>query len=574
MSLRANLKQLTQRKRLGEILLELKLLSEEQLNNALAMATQKGVLLGAYLIASGTLKESELARALSVQYGLDCIDLSRFVMPNNIRNLISQKTIEKYRFLPLELKGDILTIAIYDPLCLVNLRGLKEASQYKFDVKLCTETQFKNACERTFTISTGTQLIKVIASELSKEKQQEPQVSNVVPIFNDSSRDSRASIENLLNKIIMGAIEKQASDIHFEPQKDIFRIRQRVDGVLHESAVLDLEIAPSLLSRIKIMGGMDIAEKRQPQDGHFQIRLGNREVDFRVSTLPTMNGEKSVIRILDKNATRLDLSSVGFSAEHLIQVKKLLGKPHGVLLVTGPTGSGKTTTVYSMIREINNLSRNIVTIEDPVEFQIENVNQVQVNTKSGVHFASTLRSVLRQDPDVIMIGEIRDQETAEIAIRSALTGHLVISTLHTNSASGAIIRLREMGIEPFLLSSSISGVIAQRLVRRLCPHCKEQSTLTENEREMLGAAFIPENAVVYRPRGCSHCSGLGFKGRIGIFELLELDSEIRRMINLDQGIEKIDYYLWEKMFHSLRLHGIDTLLAGDTSPEEILKETS
>jgi type II secretory ATPase GspE/PulE/Tfp pilus assembly ATPase PilB-like protein len=318
---------------------------------------------------------------------------------------------------------------------------------------------------------------------------------------------------------------------------------------------------------------MDIAEKRHPQDGHFQLKIAQPEVDFRVSTLPTVAGEKAVIRISDKNGQRADLGEIGMNPDILIGARKMLTRPHGIIFVTGPTGSGKTTTIYSMIREINDLEKNIITIEYPVEFQIESVNQVQINTKAGLEFSTTHRSILRQDPGVIMVGEIRDKDTADIAVRASLTGHLVISTLHTNNSAGTLSRLVEMGIEPFLFSSSLLGVVSQRLVRKLCSHCKEPVQITAEERERLGEKYIAEGAQAYRAKGCPQCNGIGFKGRVGIFELLIPDAGIRKLINAGQVDEPLHNYLWEQHFHSMRLDGIDKVIEGVTSVDEVLKET-
>jgi type II secretory ATPase GspE/PulE/Tfp pilus assembly ATPase PilB-like protein len=451
---------------------------------------------------------------------------------------------------------------------------VQELSGLQIQVTVAPESHLKSAIDRWYEGASGTKFIEMIATNLQQnQKMPVAPVANVSSLFEDSSREKRFTIEALLNKLLEQALEKKASDIHIEPQQEQVRIRQRIDGILHEVQVLTIAIYPSLISRVKILGGMDIAEKRQPQDGHFQMKVGQRDVDFRVSTLPTVNGEKAVIRILDKNAQKADLAEIGMNADILVGVNRLLSKPHGVILVTGPTGSGKTTTVYSMIRKINDLTQNIITIEDPVEFQIENVNQVQVNPKAGVLFSNTLRSVLRQDPDVIMVGEIRDKETAEIAVRASLTGHLVISTLHTNNSAGTLSRLVEMGIEPFLVSSSLLGIISQRLVRKLCRHCKEPTTVTEEERELLGSKFVAENAQVFKAKGCSRCNDIGFKGRVGIFELLIPDAGIRKLINSGQVDEPIHTYLWNNHFHSMRMDGVDKVMEGITSVDEVLKET-
>jgi type IV pilus assembly protein PilB len=577
MGLRKNLKRLTERKRLGEILVELNLLTPEQLQNALERSGKANVLLGRFLISEGLVSEENMAKALGSQFGLSCVDLPRQQVQAEALKLIPERIARKHNILPIKFSGNILTVAVHDPLSVVNLSSVQELSGLQVQVLVAAESHLKSAIDRWYEGTSGTKFIELIATNLQQSHQesrpQQAPAPVVTSLFEESSREKKYTIEALLNKLLEQALEKKASDIHIEPQQEQVRIRQRIDGILHEVQVITIAIYPSLISRLKIMGGMDIAEKRQPQDGHFQIKAGQREVDFRVSTLPTVAGEKAVIRILDKNAQKADLGEIGMNPDVLLGVNRLLTKPHGVILVTGPTGSGKTTTVYSMIRKINDLATNIVTIEDPVEFRIDDVNQVQVNQKAGILFSNTLRSVLRQDPDVIMIGEIRDRETAEIAIRASLTGHLVISTLHTNNSAGTLSRLVEMGIEPFLISSSLLGVLSQRLVRRLCRHCKEPYQITEEERGLLGAALLAEGAQVFRPKGCQRCNGIGFKGRVGIFELLVPDAAIRRLVSSGQVDEPIHTYLWEQRFHSMRMDGIDKVVEGVTSVEEVLKET-
>lgn len=576
MGLRQSLKRLSERKKLGEILLELGLITPEQLQNALEASSKESLLLGAYLISQGIVTEEGMTKALSRQFGLPAVDIRNHEFKREVVNMIPENLAKKHHMIALLFDKNTLTIAVHDPLSLVNLNSVRELSGLKLNVVISPESHIKSAINRAYHGESETKFIQLVANNLQQKS--EPQKKSFASAFsppaaNDLGSDKKFSIEALLNMILERALEQKASDIHFEAQKDKVRVRQRVDGILHEVKSASLEIFPSLISRIKIMSGLDIAEKQKPQDGHFQMKIGQRDVDFRVSTLPTINGEKAVIRILDKSAQKASLVEIGMNAEIMQGVRKLLNRPHGIILVTGPTGSGKTTTVYSMIREIDSETMNVVTIEDPVEFQLDNLNQVQVNTKAGVLFSNTLRSVLRQDPDVIMVGEIRDKDTAEIAVQAALTGHLVISTLHTNDSAGTLSRLVEMGIEPFLLSSSISGIISQRLVRKLCKHCKEERTITEQERELLGSSFVPENAKVFHPKGCPKCNDIGFKGRMGIFELLLPDTTIRKLISSGQVDEPIKNYLWEQKFHTMRLDGIDLVLSGETSVDEVFKET-
>ncbi len=570
MGLRKNFRKLTERKRLGEILVEMQLLTPEQLKDALEQSAKSNVILGKFLQSTGLVSEENMARALAGQFGLQVVDLNTVTIDKEAIRKVPEALAKKHYVLPLSFSNDILTLATHDPLRVVNFSAEKEMEGVQVQFTVAPESSLKSAIDRNYQATSDTKMIEIISTNL--RQQRNPVQGNVANLY-EEGKDKRFTIETLLNKLIEQALEKKASDIHVEPQADKVRIRQRIDGLLHEVQQIPINIYPSLISRIKIMGGMDIAEKRQPQDGHFQQRVGQRDVDFRVSTLPTVIGEKAVIRILDKNAQRADLAEIGMNPDILLGVKRMLHRPHGIVLVTGPTGSGKTTTVYSMIREINDLDTNIITIEDPVEFRIDSVNQVQINTKAGIEFSTTLRSILRQDPDVIMVGEIRDKETAEIAIRASLTGHLVISTLHTNNSAGTLSRLVEMGIEPFLLSTSLLGVISQRLVRKLCDHCKEPVIITEEERNLLGAKYVPEAAKVFRAKGCPQCNDIGYKGRVGIFELLTPDAGIRKLINAGQVDEPLHSYLWEQQFHSMRLDGIDKVIAGITAVEEVLKET-
>lgn len=382
-----------------------------------------------------------------------------------------------------------------------------------------------------------------------------------------------APIIRLLNALFTQAIKKHASDIHIETYEDRVLVRNRIDGVLHEILDIQRTIAPLVISRVKVMAKLDIAEKRIPQDGRIALRIGDHNIDVRVSTLPSNHGERIVLRILDKQAAQLDLSLLGMPKKTLNAMRSLIAEPHGIILVTGPTGSGKTTSLYAMLTELNQVSRNILTIEDPIEYDLPGIGQTQVNTKVQMTFAKGLRAILRQDPDIVMIGEIRDLETAEIAVQASLTGHLVLSTLHTNSALGAITRLRDMGVESFLLSSSVIGLIAQRLVRKLCDNCKVPHELREDERELMGLTDQVDVSKVCEPKGCDECNQLGYRGRTGIYELIAVDETLRGMIHRHETLQAIDTYLRPK-FPRIREDGFKRVLAGDTSLAEILRVTS
>lgn len=382
-----------------------------------------------------------------------------------------------------------------------------------------------------------------------------------------------APIIRLLNALFTQAIKQKASDIHIETYEDRVLVRNRIDGVLHEVLEIQRAIAPLVISRVKVMAKLDIAEKRIPQDGRISLRIGGHNIDVRVSTLPSNHGERVVLRILDKQAAQLNLSLLGMPQDTLDVIRAMIAEPHGIILLTGPTGSGKTTSLYAMLTELNKVSRNILTIEDPIEYDLPGIGQTQVNTKVQMTFAKGLRAILRQDPDVVMIGEIRDLETAEIAVQASLTGHLVLSTLHTNSALGALTRLRDMGVESFLLSSSLVGLIAQRLVRKLCPFCKVKHSLRLDEMELMGIASGSADTFVFEPKGCEQCNHLGYRGRTGIYELIAIDEPLRGMIHRNDGLQTIENYLRPKL-PSIRQDGFKRVLAGDTSLAEILRVTS
>lgn len=381
-----------------------------------------------------------------------------------------------------------------------------------------------------------------------------------------------APIIRLLNALFTQAIKQKASDIHIETYENRVLVRNRIDGVLQEVLEIQRAIAPLVISRVKVMAKLDIAEKRIPQDGRISLRIGGHNIDVRVSTLPSNHGERVVLRILDKQAAQLDLNLLGMPKDSAQAIRQMIAEPHGIILVTGPTGSGKTTSLYAMLTELNQVTRNILTIEDPIEYDLAGIGQTQVNTKVQMTFAKGLRAILRQDPDVVMIGEIRDLETAEIAVQASLTGHLVLSTLHTNSALGALTRLQDMGVESFLISSSIVGLIAQRLVRKLCPHCKKSHELRPDEKELMGLP-LQQTFAVFEPLGCEHCNHLGYKGRTGIYELVIIDETLRGMIHRQESLHTLETYL-RPTTPSIRADGFQRVLKGDTSLAEILRVTS
>lgn len=412
------------------------------------------------------------------------------------------------------------------------------------------------------------------AAEGMQESFDLSQLASQLPASEDLLENhDEAPIIRLLNALFSQAIKQKASDIHIETYENNVLVRMRIDGVLQESLEIQRGIAPLVISRVKVMAKLDIAEKRIPQDGRIALRVGGNNIDVRVSTLPSNHGERIVLRILDRQAVELNLSLLGMPDKTLITIRNIISQPHGILLVTGPTGSGKTTSLYAMLSELNLVSRNILTIEDPIEYDLPGIGQTQVNSKVGMTFAKGLRAILRQDPDVVMIGEIRDLETAEIAVQASLTGHLVIATLHTNSALGSLTRLHDMGVESFLISSSIVGLLAQRLVRRLCNHCKVKHKLRDDEKELMGINAKDKVSAIYEPLGCDRCNQLGYRGRMGIYELIPMDETLRGMIHRNESTQNIESYL-RPMVPNIRQDGFQRVLSGDTSLAEVLRVTS
>ena len=455
------------------------------------------------------------------------------------------------------------------------------------DVSLTVLTEVRRTLQKPFTIEQHDKdkfeilLTEAFQRDSSEAQQMMEDIGNEVDLYSlaDEMVETEDLLENeddapiikLLNAMLSEAIKENASDIHIETFEQALLIRFRVDGVLREVLKPNRKLASLLVSRIKVMAKLDIAEKRIPQDGRISLRIAGRAVDVRVSTMPTGHGERVVLRLLDKNAARLNLQDLGMTEHTRNQFSQLIDKPHGIILVTGPTGSGKSTTLYAGLSQIDNKQRNVLTVEDPIEYAIEGIGQTQVNNKVDMTFARGLRAILRQDPDVVMVGEIRDLETAQIAVQASLTGHLVLSTLHTNTAAGAITRMEDMGVEAFLLSSSLLGVLAQRLVRTLCPHCKQAHPVTEEERLLLGKT-VAENSIIYRAIGCAECNNKGYKGRTGIHELLLVDDSVREKIHHGKGEQSIEKYIRQST-SSIRQDGFDKVLAGITTLEEVLRVT-
>ncbi|HAT9717096.1 TPA: GspE family T2SS ATPase variant LspE [Legionella pneumophila] len=447
---------------------------------------------------------------------------------------------------------------------------IKRLLQCELDLKQVDESTFQQHLANIYQSKSSI----LDAAEGMEEDMDLSMLASQLPVSEDLlENQDDAPIIRLLNALFTQAIKQKASDIHIETYEDRVLVRNRIDGVLQEVLEIQRAIAPLVISRVKVMAKLDIAEKRIPQDGRISLRIGGHNIDVRVSTLPSNHGERVVLRILDKQAAQLDLNLLGMPEHTLKTVRQMIAEPHGIILVTGPTGSGKTTSLYAMLTELNQVTRNILTIEDPIEYDLPGVGQTQVNTKVQMTFAKGLRAILRQDPDVVMIGEIRDLETAEIAVQASLTGHLVLSTLHTNTALGALTRLHDMGVESFLLSSSIVGLIAQRLVRKLCSHCKTPHELRQEEKELMGLKPDADVSQVFEPKGCDSCNHLGYKGRTGIYELIIVDETLRGMIHRNENIQTMENYL-RPATPSIREDGFKRVLCGDTSLAEILRVTS
>jgi type IV pilus assembly protein PilB len=581
--------------RIGELLLKEKRITPEQLQEALNYQRRNGGKLGFNLIKLGFVKDDEITALLSKQYGVPSIALGQFDVDATVVKLVPAETAQKYQIIPLSRSGATLTIAMTDPTNVFAMDDIKFMTGYNVEPVVASETAVIDAIAKYYGKAAGAAASNAANSGVSalevasKALEEMPSLEDagdveVLEEFEEISAEAlakqgeEAPVIKLVNVILMSAIQKGASDIHIEPYEKELRVRYRIDGILYNIMQPPMKFRDAITSRIKIMSKLDIAEKRLPQDGRIKIRFQDggemRDIDFRVSCLPTLFGEKIVLRLLDKTKLMLDMTRLGFETESLQRFETAISKPWGMVLVTGPTGSGKTNTLYSSIARINTPETNIMTAEDPVEFNLMGVNQVQVRENIGLNFAAALRSFLRQDPNIILVGEIRDFETAEIAVKAALTGHLVLSTLHTNDAPSTINRLMNMGIEPFLVASSLNLVCAQRLVRRICKNCTEPDPTPPPA--LMQAGFSAEDAkkvVPNRGKGCEKCNNTGYKGRVGLYEVMEITEEIRELVLVGASALELRRKAVEEGMITLRNSGLRKVKEGVTTIEEIVRET-
>lgn len=565
-------------RRIGQILVEKKFIEQEQLDALLEEQKKRpGELLGRIAIQQELISEEQLAQALADQLRLKVVNLNDINIPDNILNLVTEAMAQLYRIVPLELKENRLTVAMCDPQKLSVIDELRTFLGYEIRPVVATQKDVLKALDRYY--SGGGESVETIIADMEHDTELAAAMKafdgeNVTDLASVEAMADSAPVRKLLNMVLLMAIRDHASDIHLEPFEDEFKIRIRADGVLYEMVPPPRHLALALVTRVKVMANLDIAERRLPQDGRIRLTVGGHPVDLRVSVLPTMFGESVVLRVLDRSVVMLDLAMVGMPQETLDLFRGVIHKPNGIVLVTGPTGSGKTTTLYGALNELNTVEDKLITTEDPVEYEIEGIVQIPIDAEIGNTFAQCLRSILRQDPDIILVGEIRDLETAEIAVQASLTGHLVFSTLHTNDAPSSITRLRDMGIPPFLITATLEAVLAQRLVRKICTECREETMPSTEILAQLEMA--PEDVMgkkFFRGKGCTVCNQSGFKGRTGLFEMMMVNEQLRDLINKGASTEKLRDCAIKAGMRALRITGMEKVHAGITTIEEVIRET-
>ena len=550
--------------RLGDLLVESNTITQKQLDYALEKQKGKNMKLGEILVDEGILTEDDIAMALSKQLNLELVDLQNTAVDRTAAKLVPVNILKKYTMIPFafsETNQNILRVAMENPLDTYAQEDISIITNYQVEPVVATTRSIMLAIDKYH----GQDEVKSALKQYAKEKKLDVETDTA-----EQEDVNSSPIVKLVKEMIDLAVRQRASDIHIEPMEERIRIRYRIDGVLQKRVTYDISVLPAIIARIKIIGGMDISEKRKPQDGRITQVVDHVEYDIRVSILPTVFGEKVVMRLAAKMALNREKSQLGLKPYELEQFDYIIKNPHGILLVTGPTGSGKSTTLYTALSELNTTDVNIITVEDPVEANIDGINQVQVNPKADLTFASALRSILRQDPDIIMIGEIRDQETAAIAVQASITGHLVVSTLHTNSAASSITRLEDMGIESYLIADSVIGVIAQRLVRRLCPECKKPRAATPDEKKFMGQD-VDKDITIYEPCGCPKCDNTGYKGRIGVYEIMRMTPALKQIISKRQGADILKEKAMQEGMRTLRMSGSEYVMDGTTSFAELVK---
>ncbi len=561
--------------RLGELLLRDQIISPEQLQRAQEESRKSGDRLGNALIKTGAIPEEDLTQFLSKQYGVPAVNLAEFDIDAEVIALVPKDVALRHRVVPVNRAGSSLIVAIADPSNILAIDDLKFVTGYNIEAVVASDVGISEAIERYYNKKAELDITKVM-NEIQESVELEASADGEINLSDLERAAEDAPVVKLCNHLLLSAIQQGASDIHVEPYEKSYRVRFRIDGVLHEEMSPPVKLKAALSSRLKIMAHLDIAERRLPQDGRIKLKVGeDKEMDFRVSVLPTLFGEKIVLRLLDKSNLQLDMTKLGFEPDQLADFKSAIECPYGMVLVTGPTGSGKTTTLYSALSELNTLTDNICTAEDPVEFNLPGINQVQMHEDIGLNFAAALRSFLRQDPDIIMIGEIRDFETAEIAIKAALTGHLVLSTLHTNDAPSTITRLLNMGVEPFLVTASVQLVQAQRLVRKICANCKQPTPTPKDELKALGATDEEiETVTCQRGVGCQVCGGSGYKGRVALYEVMPFKDALKELVLQGAAAVEIKAEAIRQGMRTLRMSGVRKICEGVTSVDEVARITA
>lgn len=561
---------MAQKKRLGELLVETGLLSPENLEKALTVQQSKKGRLGEVVVEMGLATEEEIAQALAVQLGVPILDLPQTPVEPQAIELIAEKVARKHLILPIAVEQRELHVAMADPLSFEAIEDVRFASGYAIRASVATRSQILWAIDHHYHLGASlTSIVKDIADERFVEVVPEAREGDARDTEDLRKRSEAAPVIRMVNLIVAEGVNQGASDIHIEPMKGSLQVRNRVDGLLRKSLDLPKWVQGAVISRIKIMAKVDISEKRLPQDGRISVRVGTKVLDLRVSTMPAAFGEKVVIRILDSANAFIPLEAMGMPEHELRQMEALIRNPHGILLITGPTGSGKTTTLYGILNQIKSVDRNVTTIEDPIEYELPGVNQVAVQDKIGLTFANTFRALLRQDPDVVMLGEMRDLETATIAMQAALTGHLVLSTIHTNSAVSTVSRLRNLGIPPYLIASTVIGIVAMRLVRLICTKCRVEDRPSDKDLERLGLARDNGTHAFYRGQGCPACGGTGYRGRTGIFEVLTFSQPIRDLVTANASETDIRQMALSKGMTTLGQAGLEKVKAGLTTLSEL-----